>query len=166
MKCLSDSLYTIVEYHHLSRSSPNIWNGDDRKSDTSFCQKGLKSFSDSFIYDCWKSSFVRIFTEYLKWRWQEERHLILSRWPEVFRWQFYIRLLNSTVCQDLHRLIWNGDDRKSDTSVCRRGMKCFSNSFIYDCWIAPFVTIFIENLKWRWQEKQHLNLSRAHEVFQ
>ena len=184
MKCLSDSLYTIVEYHHLSRSSPNIWNGDDRKSDTSFCQKGLKSFSDSFIYDCWKSSFVRIFTEYLKWRWQEERHLILSRWPEVFRWQLYIRLLIIIFCQDFHRIfemeitgkatlqfvkmawsvsvtamytivfyhqlsgsswiIWNGDDSKVDTSICWKGVKCFSNGFKYDTCVSSTVRIFIE----------------------
>ena len=78
------ALYTIVEYHHLSGSSPNIWNGDDRKSDTSICQEGMKCFSNSFIYDFWISPFVRIFTEYLKWRCQEKQHLNLSREHEVF----------------------------------------------------------------------------------
>ena len=199
------ALYKIVVYHQLSGSSSIIWNGDDRKSDTSICPKLMKCFSDSFIYDCWISSFVRIFTEYLKWRCQEKQHLNLSRGHEVFQLQLYIRLLYIIIYQDLHRIFeiemtgeaipqfvekawsvsktalltivvyhqlsgasWSFrkiDDRKSDTSTCRKGVKCFSNSFIYDCWISPFVRIFTEYLKWRSQEKQHLILSRGHEVF-
>ena len=188
------ALNTTLVYHQLSGSLSNIWNRDDRKSDTSICQEGMKCLSDSFIYDCWISSFVRIFTEFLKWRWQEKRHLILSKGFEVFQWQLYIRLLKVILCQDLHRIsdiemtgkatpqivkrawrfpvtalytiveyhhwsgsspnIWNGDDRKSDTSICQEGMKCFSNSFIYDCCISSLVMIFIDYLKWRWQEKR------------
>ena len=97
-------LLTIVVYHQLSGSSWIIWNGDDRKSDNSICQKVMKSFSNSFIYDCWISPFVRIFTEYLKWRWQEKQHLSLSRGQEVFQLQLYIRLVNIIICQDLHRI--------------------------------------------------------------
>ena len=200
------ALNTTLVYHQMSGSSLNIWTRGDRKSDTSICQEGMKCFSDSFIYVCWKSSFVRIFTEYLKWTWQEKRHLILSRGPEVFQWQIYIRLLNIIICQDLHRIFememtgratphlvkrawsvsvtalftsveqhhlsgsppnfWNGDDRKSDASVCQEGMKCFSNSFIYDCCISSIVRSFIVFLKWSWQEKRRLNLSKWHEVFQ
>ena len=98
------ALYTIVEYHHFSGSSPNIWNGDDRKSDTLMCQEGMKCFSNSFIYDCCISSVVKIFVDYLKWRWQENRHLILSRGNELFQWQLHIRLLNLILCHDLHRI--------------------------------------------------------------
>ena len=199
------AMYTIVFYHQLSGSSWIIWNGDDRKSDNSICQKGMKCFSNSFIYDCWISPFVRIFTEYLKRRWQERWHLNLPKRREVFRKQLYSRLLYNINCQDPHgffgremtgkatphfvgrawsvsvtalykivvyhqlsgssSIIWNGDDRKSDNSICQKGMKCFSNSFIYDCWTSPFVRIFTKYLKWRCQEKQHLNLSRGHEVF-
>ena len=188
------ALCTIVEYRHLSGSSPNFWNGDDRKSDTSSCQEGLKCFSDSFIYECWTTSFVRISNDILKRRWQEKRRLNLSKSHEVFQWQLCVRLLNIVICQDLHRIFelemtgkatpqfvksswsvsvtalytiveyhhlsgsspnfWNGDDRKSDTSVCQEGMKCFSNSFTYDCCISSNVRIFMEYLKWRWQEKR------------
>ena len=77
------ALYKIVVYHQLSGSSSIIWNGDDRKSDNSICQKGMSCFSNSFIYDCWISPFVRIFTEYLKWRCQEKQHLNLSRGHEI-----------------------------------------------------------------------------------
>ena len=98
------ALLTIVVYHQLSGSSWIIWNGDDRKSDNSFCQKGMKCFSNSFITDCWKSPFVSIFTDFSKWRCQEKQHLNLSRVHEVFQLQLYIRLLHIIGCQDLHRI--------------------------------------------------------------
>ena len=181
------ALYTIVEYHHLSGSSPNIWNGDVRKSNTSICQEGMKCFSYSFVYDCCISSIIRIFIEYLKRRWQEKRHLNLPKRREVFQKQLYSRLLYIINCQDpqgffgremtgkatpqfvggawsvsvtalykivvYHQLsgsssiIWNGDDSKSDTSICPKLMKCFSDSFIYDCCISSIIMIFIEFLK-------------------
>ena len=164
------TLYTIVVYHQLSRSSSIFWNADDMKSDTSNCQDGMKRFSKCFKYDCCISPIVRIFKDYLKWRWQEKRHLNMSKRREVFQWQLYIRLLYIINCQDLHGLfememtgeatpqyvkaawsvsvtalytivvcyqlsrssanIWNVDDSRSDTSIFRKGMKCFSNNFI------------------------------------
>ena len=63
-------LYMIVVYHHLSGSSSRVWNRDDRKSDTWNCRDGVKCFSDSFINDCCMLSIVKIFSEYLNWRWQ------------------------------------------------------------------------------------------------
>ena len=240
------ALYTIVDYHHLSGFSPNIWNGDDRKSDTSICQEGMKCFSNSFTYDCCISSLVMIFIDYLKWRWQEKRQpqFVKSTWSDLLTgfytivvylhlswsssiiwngddrksdtsicqeglkcfsnsfiydcsksslsrsstifWNGDDRKSDTSICQEsvkcfsdsflyvcsnwsLSRsstIIWNGDHRKSDASICQNGMKCFSDSFIYDCWISSFLRIFTEYLKWRWQEKRHLNVSRAHEVFQ
>ena len=155
------ALYTIVQYHHLSASSPNFWNEDDRKSDTSICQKSMKCLSDSFIYDCWISSFVRIFTEYLKWRWQEKQHLNLSKGHEVFQWHLYIRLLNIINCQDLHQLFEMEMTGKTTTSICQEHMKSFSNSFIYDCCISSVVMIFVEYLKRSWQQSRHLNFSKG-----
>ena len=178
------ALYRIVAYHQLSVFSSINCNGDDRKSDTSICQKAMKCFSNSFIYDCFISSFIRIFIGCLKCRWQEKRHLNLSKGHEVFQYQLYIRLFYIIIYQDLHRLfemqmtrkatpqfvkrpwsvsvtalytivlyhhlsgsssvVWNADDKKSDTTICRNGVKCFSNSFIYDCCISSIVRIFIE----------------------
>ena len=79
------ALHTIVVYHHLSGSSPNILKGDSRKSEHSICRNGVKCFSNGFIDKCCISSFVRIFVEFLKWRWQEKRHLKLSLRREVFQ---------------------------------------------------------------------------------
>ena len=166
----------------------------------------MKCFSNSFIYDCCISSIVRIFMDYLKWRWQEKRHLNMSKRREVFQWQLYIRLLYVINCQDLQRIfetemtvettpklferawsvsvtalntivvyhqlsgflsnIGKGDNRKIDISVSRNGVKCISDSFMYDCCISSIVRIFIEYLKWRWQEKRYHNLSNRREVFQ
>ena len=97
------TFFRIVVYQQLSVSSSIIWKGVDRKSDTSLCQKARKYFSNSFIYDCCISSFVRIFIDFLKCRWQEKRHLNMSKRREVFQWQLYLRLLNIIICQDLHR---------------------------------------------------------------
>ena len=188
------ALFAIVVYHYLSGSSSKNWNGDERKSASSICWNGGKCFNNSFIYDCCLSSFVRIFAEFLRWRWQDKRHLKMLKRREVFQWQLYIRLLFIIFCQDLRRTFememtgkatlqfvgaaWRvsvkalntivvyhqmsgssstfnkGDDRKSGTSFCRKGMKCFSNSFIYDCCMSSIVRIFIDYLKWRWQEKE------------
>ena len=203
------ALFTIVVYHHLSGSSSRVRNRDDRKIDTSKNQNVVKCFSDSFIYDCCISSFVRILIDYFKKskkRWQEERHLNLSKLRQVIQLQLCIRLLYIINCQDLQRLlemektgistprfvegawsvsvvdlytavvyhqlsgsssiIWNGDDRKCDTSFCRKSVKCFSNSFIYDCYISSIDRIFPDYLKCRWQENQHLKMSKRREVFQ
>ena len=138
--------YTIVENHHLSGSSPSIWNGDDRKSDTSICQEGMKCFSNSFLYDCCISSIVRIFIIYLKWRWQEKRQpkFVKSTWSfsvtAFYTIVVYYQLSGSSS------FIWNGVDRKSDNSICRKGVKCFSNSFIYDSCISPIVRVFVNYL--------------------
>ena len=200
------ALYTIVVYHQLSGSSSNIWNGDDKKNDTWNCRKGVKCFSNIYTYDCCLSSFVSIFIDYLKWRWQEKQQHNLSKRREVLQSQLYIRLLYIINCQDFHGIfememtgkatthfversrsvavtalytivvyhqlsgsssnIWNGDDKKIHTSNCRKGLKFFSNSYSYDCCLSSFVSIFIDYLKWRWQEKQQHNLSKRREVLQ
>ena len=127
------ALYTIVVYHQLSGSSSNIWNGNDRKSNSSVFWMVVKCFSNSFVYGCCISSFVRILIDYFKKskkRWQEERHLNLSKGA----WKDSVTALYTIVVY--HQLsgsssrVWNRDDRKSDTSICRKGMKCFSNNFI------------------------------------
>ena len=196
------------------------------------------------------SSIVRIFIDYLKWRWQEKWHLNLSKRREVFQQQLYIRLLYIIIsldlhqknememtgkdtsncrsgvkfsitalytirllliilCPDLHRMFemertrkatphfvetagsvsltalytivvyhhlsgssrisWDGDDRTSDISICRNSVRCFSDSFIYDCCLSSFVSFvrtFNACLKWRWQEKRRFNLSKWREEFQ
>ena len=101
------ALYKIVVYHQLSRSSSIIWNGDDRKSDTSICRNGVKCFDNrsvSYNSFCCISSIVRIFIDFLKWRWQEKRQLNLSKRHKVFQLQLYIRLLYIINYQDLHRV--------------------------------------------------------------
>ena len=85
-------------------------------------------------------------------------------------WSVSVTALFTVVVQ--HKLsgpsstIWNTDDGESDTSVCRKGVKWFSNSFKYDCCISSFVRTFIDYLKWRGQENWHLKLSKGLEVFQ
>ena len=158
------ALYTFVQYHHLSGSSPNFWNEDDRKSNTSICQKSMKCLSDSFIYDCWISSFVRIFTEYLKWRWQEKQHLILSKGHEVFQWQLYIRLLKIIICQDLHRIFEMEMTGKATPHIVKRA---------WSVSVTPLYTIVeyhqlsgSSSIVWNGDDRKNdnLNLSRAHEV--
>ena len=158
--------YTIVESNPLSWSSPNIWNGDDRKSDTSIFQEDMKCFSNSFIYDCCITSLVMIFIDYLKWRWQEKRqpHFVKSTWSDLVTALYTIVVYHHLSWSS--SIIWNGDDSKVDTSICQEHMKWFTNRFLYDCCISSLVMIFIDYLKWRWQEKRHLNLSRGLEVFQ
>ena len=119
------ALNTIVVYHQLSGSSSNIWNGDDRKIDTSICRK------------MWSVSVTALYT-----------------------FVVYHQFSGSSSVN------WNGDDRKSDASICWKGLRCFSNNLIYDCCILSIVRIFIEYLKWRWQQNWHLNLSKGREVFQ
>ena len=178
------ALYTIVVYHQLSGSSSNIRIGEDRKSDTSLCQKAMKFFSSSLIYDRCISSIVRIFMDYLKWRRQDKRHLTFLKRREVYQYHLFTGLLHIINYRYSHRInememtgkatpqfvervwsvpvtalftivvyhqlsgsssiFWNADDRKSDTTTCRNGVKCFSNSFTYDCCISSIVRIFIE----------------------
>ena len=181
------SFYRIVAYHQLSVFSSINCNGDDRKSDTSICQKAMKCFSNSFIYDCFISSFIRIFMDYLKWRRQDKRHLTFLKRREVYQYHLFTGLLHIINYQYSHRInememtgkatpqfvervwsvpvtalftivvyhqlsgsssiFWNADDRKSDTSICQNGVRCFSDSFLYDCCIWSSVRIFIESLK-------------------
>ena len=183
-------LCMIVVYHQLSGYSSNIWNGDDRKndtticrigvkcssnsfkydcclssivrifivflewswqeSDTSICRKGVKCFSNSFIYDCCISSIVRIFIDYFKKskkRWQEERHLNLSKraWKDSVTALYTIVVYHQFSGSSSN--IWNGVDRKSNTWIFWVVVKCFSNSFLYDCCISSIVRIFMEYLK-------------------
>ena len=98
------AFYTFVVYHQFSRSSSINWTGSDRKSDTSICWKDMKCFSNGFIYVCCMSLIVRIFIEFLNWRWLEKWHLNLSKEPQVFQQQLYIRFLDIINCRDLHRL--------------------------------------------------------------
>ena len=97
------ALYTIAVYHQFSGFSSIIWNGVDRKTDTSICRKIVKSFSNSFMYNCCSLSVVRIFIDYLKKRWQEKPHFNLSKVCEVFQQQLYIRLLYIINCQEFLR---------------------------------------------------------------
>ena len=134
---------------------------------TSFCRKGVKCFSNSFIHDCWISSIVGIFTEYLKWRWQEKRQLNFWNGMKCFSNSFVYDTIG--VYHQLSKsssIVWNRDDRKGDTSLCQKRMKCLNDIFINDCCLSSFVRIFTEYLKRRWQEKRHLNLTKGHEVFQ
>ena len=144
------TLYRIVVYQQLSVSSSIFWNGDDKKSEILLCQKAMKCFSNSFIYDCCICSIVRIFFDFLKCRWQEKGHLNMSKRREVFQWQLYMIVVYHHLSGSSSR-VWNRDDRKSDTWNCRDGVKCFSDSFINDCCMLSIVKIFSEYLNWRWQ---------------
>ena len=124
---LVTALCTIVAYHQFSGSSTINWNGDDRKSDSSICRKGVKCFNNSFVYDT----------------------IVV-----------YHHLSGSSS------IISKGDVRKKDTSFCRKCVKCFSNSFMHDCCISSILRVFNDCLKWRWQEKRQLNMSKRREVFQ
>ena len=138
------ALYTIFVYHQLSGSSSIIWNGDDRKSDTANCLKGMKCFSYSFLYDCCISSIVRIFIDFLKWRWQEKRQpqFVKSTWSDLVTALYTIVVYHHLSWSS--SIIWNGDESKVDTSICWKGVKCFSNGFKYDTCVSPTVGIFIE----------------------
>ena len=160
------SLNMIVVYHQLSRSSSTFNNGDDRKSDTSICRKVVKCFSSSFIYDCCISSFVWIFIEKLKWRWQEKDTSSCRNGVKYFNNSFvYDTIVVNHHLSGSSSNVWNGDDKKSDSSICWNGGKFFSNSFTHDCCLSLILRIFIDYTKWRWQEKRHLTLSKGHEVF-
>ena len=92
--------------------------------------------------------FVRIFTEYLKWRWQEKQHLnFVKRAWSVSDYSFMYDILYIINYQEkLHR----------------NGVKCFDNSFIYCC-ISSIVRIFTEM---EMTGKANSICQKRHEVFQ
>ena len=158
--------HRFVVYQQFSGSSSINWTGGDRKSDTSICWKGIKCFSKGFIYVCCLSLFCqdlhRIF----------ELEMTGEVTPQFVErsWCVSVTALNTIFVY--HQLsgsssiIWNTDDKKIGTSICRKGVKCFTNSFIYDCCSSSFVRIFIGYLKRKWQEKRHHDLSKRREMFQ
>ena len=154
--CLSSIVMTFIDYLKCSWQEKRLRN----------LSKGMKTLGNSFIYDCCVSSIVMTFIDYLKCRWQENRHLNMSKRREMFRWQLYIRLLYVINCQNLHRLMKLEITGKGSPQFCRKDVKYFGYSFSYDCCISSIVSIFIDCLKWKWQEKRHLILSKGHEVFQ
>ena len=155
------ALYTIVLYHQLSGSSLNVWKGNDSKSDTSICRKGLKCFTNSFRYDICQHLHRLL-----------EMEMTRKAIPQFVKtaWSVAVTALDTIdVSHQLSGSSWNnwiGDDKKNDTSLCRKGVKCFTNSFLYDCRITSIERIFTDYLKWRWQEKRHLILSKGREVLQ
>ena len=142
------ALYTIVVYHHLSGSSSNIRNGEDRKSDTSICQNDVKCFSGSSINDC-----CIINCQDLHWLFEIE--MTGGAIPQFVEtaWSVSVTALYTIVVY--HHLsgssanFWNGDDSRSDPQILWKGVKRLSNSFKDDCCISSTIRIFIEYWKWR-----------------